>query len=109
MVVPVALGIYFQDKKYLSVDEAVAYRKKCTEKIKAKQEAQLEKDPEHKAKLEKEKEENDHRAWLKRNKDLQDFLEIRSKISLNDTRLQSGRLISDKGSTRDMGFGHGHG
>jgi hypothetical protein len=33
LVVPVALAIYYQDKKYLNVDEAVAYRKKCTDRL----------------------------------------------------------------------------
>jgi len=33
LVVPVAIAIYYQDKKYLNVDEAVAYRKKCTDRL----------------------------------------------------------------------------
>ena len=32
-MVPVALAIYYQDKKFLNVDEAVAYRKKCTDRL----------------------------------------------------------------------------
>lgn len=32
-MVPVALAIYYQDRKYLNVDEAVAYRKKCTDRL----------------------------------------------------------------------------
>lgn len=48
---PVALGIFLQDKKYLSIDEAVAYRKKCTEKLKAQQEAELEKEIEENPEL----------------------------------------------------------
>jgi len=36
----------------------------------------------------KEKKEVDHRKWLKKNKDLQEFLEVRSKISLADPRMK---------------------
>jgi len=57
--------------------------------------------------LEKKKEEN-HRAWLKKNRDLQEFLEIRSKISLADPRLKK-KDTSERGSTRDMGYQHGKG
>ncbi len=42
-MVPVALGIYYQDKKYLNVDEAVAYRKKCSDRLQAKRDKQTEK------------------------------------------------------------------
>jgi hypothetical protein len=77
LVVPVSIGIYFQNRKYLSVDEAVAYRKKCTERLEAKREKELQRklddDPELKAKMEqekKEKKEEDHLARLKKYKDL---------------------------------------
>lgn len=45
---------------------------------------------------------------MKKNKDLQEFLEVRSKISLTDTRVKTD-LIGDRGSVKDMGYGHGRG
>lgn len=35
-VVPVAIAIYYQDRKYLNLDEAVAYRQKCQERVEAR-------------------------------------------------------------------------
>jgi hypothetical protein len=59
--------------------------------------------------MKKKKEEN-HQTFLKKNKDLQEFLEIRSKISLADPRIKKNApLTSERGSIRDMGYLHGKG
>jgi hypothetical protein len=58
----------------------------------------------------KKKKEEKHSSWLKKNKDLQEFLEVRSKISLADPRIKRNAAMgSERGSIRDMGYQHGKG
>ena len=101
-VIPCCFLIIYADNKFLDIDSANKFRRQCVENIEAMyidedKEQEEQKQQEEKKKLEEEK------KSIMQNPVMQEFLEMRSQISVRHTRNQGEKIfgkLSARGSVR---------